>query len=111
MVARVSTDELEIQLLNIWLFGRRHGDIGTETHNILHTIKTGSDWPVMAVMHSSRMLSSQGSGIAGLTSAPFGSLKKERSYSRTSAGRNTRSMRRASSSDRDFRNPSTQSVA
>ena len=54
MEARVSTDELEIQLLNIWLFGRRHGDIGTETHNILHTIKTGSDWPVMAIFHLQR---------------------------------------------------------
>ena len=49
MVAGVATDELEFQLLNIWLFWRGHGDVGTETHHILHTIKTGSDWPVSAV--------------------------------------------------------------
>jgi hypothetical protein len=46
VVAGVATDELEFQLLNIWLFWRGHGDVGTETHHILHTIKTGSDWPV-----------------------------------------------------------------
>jgi hypothetical protein len=33
-------------LLNTWLLLRRHGDIGDETHHILHTTKTGTDWPV-----------------------------------------------------------------
>ena len=50
MVAGVATDELEFQLLNIWLFWRGHGDVGTETHHILHTIKTGTDWPVILLI-------------------------------------------------------------
>ena len=50
MVAGVATDELEFRWLNMWPISRRHGDVGTETHNILHTIKMGRLWPVMAIM-------------------------------------------------------------
>jgi hypothetical protein len=34
----------------MWPISRRHGDVGTETHNILHTIKMGRLWPVMAIL-------------------------------------------------------------
>jgi hypothetical protein len=38
-VPEIATDQLENQLLKIRHFSRRHGGIGTETHNTLHTIK------------------------------------------------------------------------
>jgi hypothetical protein len=45
---------VEFQLLKVWLLGRGHSEVGTETRHILHIIKTGTHWPVNRQMHVSR---------------------------------------------------------
>jgi hypothetical protein len=46
VVAGVATDVVEFQLLKVWLLGRGHSEVGTETRHILQIIKTGTNWPV-----------------------------------------------------------------
>ena len=65
------------QLLSTWLSWRRQGDIDTETHHILHTIKTGTVWPVISLISFFN--------LRAICDRPHGRLKYYPPFQKTSA--------------------------